>query len=129
MVMASDGVWDVLTNQEVIEFIQTTANSLVTTYTNTNTTNSSSNNTSSYINILNTDYIAQISDKLLERALERGSVDNMSVIIIWFNYDLKHPLKVLNTVHEDEEEVEVEGEKEWISELNATAKKLFINED
>jgi serine/threonine protein phosphatase PrpC len=68
MVLASDGVWDVMSNQEVVNFIQ---QNLITADEMSERDKNA--------------YIAIVCDKLLEQCLERGSVDNMSVIIIILN--------------------------------------------
>ena len=136
LVMASDGVWDVQSNDETVQFIHDTLMSTMTTQSThgSDSTHSSGSNavsllsTGKHTSAVAVDLLAQTCDKLLEKSLERGSVDNMSVILVWLNSSsggggTGSGSSRLDT-QQEEEEVE-EGEKEWISELNAAAKKLF----
>ena len=84
MVMASDGIWDVMSNDETIDFVY--KNSILNgfqTNTTENTKNHNNMNTEGAI-----DGLAQISDLLLQKALEKGTFDNICVIIIWLNNNI-----------------------------------------
>ena len=58
LVLACDGVWDVMTNQECLNFVHEELNS--------------------------TSDLSELCSKLLFRCLEKGSTDNMSCIIVLF---------------------------------------------
>ncbi len=70
IVLASDGVWDVMTSQGVLDFVYTRLCSLYR------------DSTSNYeLNLL-----PSIADELIQRCVETlGSVDNMSCIIVLLN--------------------------------------------
>ena len=67
IVVACDGLWDVLSNQEVIDFVQTYLDvlSIRKNYIETNSDNN-------------------IAKKLAEYALLKGSTDNVSIVIYFF---------------------------------------------
>ena len=73
LVMASDGVWDVQSNDETVQFIQDTLMSTMTTH-GSDSTHSSGSNAVSLLSIgkhtsaVAVDLLAQTCDKLLEKS-------------------------------------------------------------
>jgi len=65
MIMACDGLWDKLSNQEVVNFILIEGYDISVTKRNTNASN--------------------IAKKLGEYAIQKGSTDNITIIIIFFH--------------------------------------------
>ena len=71
IVLACDGIWDVLSNQDVINFI----NCKLSNNININNNNNKKNN---------------IAYELAEYAYKKGSTDNISIIILFFKNNLKN---------------------------------------
>ena len=73
LILACDGIWDVMSNQEVGEFVAgKVAERLHYSSINTN-------------NLLRGKVLAQVGDDLTAECLKRGSRDNMSVLIVAFS--------------------------------------------
>ncbi len=68
LVMACDGLWDVLNNQDVVDFILSEMDTIKVTE-----------------NLTNAKAKKNIAAKLANLAYEKGSVDNISVIILFFD--------------------------------------------
>jgi len=63
LVMACDGIWDVMSNEDAVKFVRK--------------------------KLKETDEVSKICENLIDRCLELGSKDNMSVIIIVFKHFLE----------------------------------------
>lgn len=93
IIIASDGVWDVMSNEEAVSHV---TSALLDVGTDSND-------------------LAIVCDQLLELCLEKGSQDNMSVIIV-----------MLNELSEDENRAGPESTTGSIfDDLATAAKKLF----
>ncbi len=68
VILACDGVWDVLSSQDAVDFVLKEIENLKTNKENFHTHNS-----------------RNIAKKLGEQALKKGSGDNISIIILFFN--------------------------------------------
>jgi serine/threonine protein phosphatase PrpC len=97
--MASDGVWDVMSNEEAVTIVQN--------YIHQHIDKNNINNNNISLSVL-----ASASDILLEKSLLKGSVDNMSAIVIWLKQD------------NNNDNLNIE-EEAWLNELSSTAKILF----
>jgi protein phosphatase 2C family protein 2/3 len=72
LVLACDGIWDVMSNQQTVDFIGSSLG-----------INNNNNNINSTVNeTITTERVAEVCDDLLAECLTRGSGDNMSVIVI-----------------------------------------------
>ena len=97
VIIASDGVWDALTNEEAVRFVQTVLNSLLPgeegddLYEGADRGAAGGSSSSSGGVVSNgssgdsATSLAYAADKLVEEAFARGSVDNLSAIIIKLN--------------------------------------------
>ena len=68
LIIACDGVWDVLTSQECVEFVY---NALIEEVALGNSLVEST--------------VSKVSDSLVQECLDRGSTDNISVVLITFS--------------------------------------------
>jgi len=68
MLIACDGVWDVMTSDEAVQFINNTLKEEVSTGC-----------------VLTELHLANASDQLVQQCLDRGSMDNISVVLISFH--------------------------------------------
>uniref|UniRef100_A0A6B2LG99 PPM-type phosphatase domain-containing protein n=1 Tax=Arcella intermedia TaxID=1963864 RepID=A0A6B2LG99_9EUKA len=62
VILASDGLWDVMSEEEAVAFV------------------------------LSSEEPLSVSEQLLKRAIELGSVDNLSVIVVYFTWTLEKKL-------------------------------------
>jgi serine/threonine protein phosphatase PrpC len=105
LVLACDGVWDVLTSQEAVEFVYRSFQEEVASGRS-----------------VTEDIVAKVSDSLVQECLNRGSTDNISVVLVTFPALEKNCLEIIQ--RKSCEEQEEEGVKDSGSSSEATSNEL-----
>jgi len=92
LILACDGLWDVFDNQEAVDFVKLNLN---TNYspkaTHTDASYNNNNDLMSDVEIANVpskpvDHTLHITQQLVNEAIRLGSMDNVSVIIVFFHH-------------------------------------------
>jgi hypothetical protein len=98
LVLACDGIWDVMNNQQAVDFIGSSLGI------------NNSNNSGIHVEAITPERVAEVCDDLLAECLTRGSGDNMSVIVIVLGTPPPQPSLLPEEEDEEEEEEEVDSE-------------------
>ena len=89
IILASDGLWDTVSNQEAVDLVETVVNELLSQGTGTNHSHDNSNRSSvvrsNSHHWYETSVLQQAAEALVHEAYVRGSTDNIGVCIVAIN--------------------------------------------
>jgi serine/threonine protein phosphatase PrpC len=89
IILASDGLWDVMSSQEAISFVRDTLRESGPVLEGSSKASSDSeiqeDETESESEPASTNLQNRIADLLVAEALKRGTTDNVTVVVLWLN--------------------------------------------